>query len=76
MLSLLLKVLLITSCHIRAALLAKTNFTKTISFIILYFVIKGTKGACEKNMEEAFKYSLKVISRYPPHLIFFQETSC
>ena len=24
------------------------------------FNIQGTKGACEKNMEEAFKYSLKV----------------
>ena len=24
------------------------------------FNVQGTKGACEKNMEEAFKYSLKV----------------
>ena len=25
-----------------------------------HYLFQGTKGACEKNMEEAFKYSLKV----------------
>ena len=50
------------ACHRYAAMFIKVPDTRLQPdcYNGYIFNVQGTKGACEKNMEEAFKYSLKV----------------
>ena len=60
------------ACHRYAAMFIKVATLSCIRILysnphslwrfnfLSHYLFQGTKGACEKNMEEAFKYSLKV----------------